>query len=210
VFDADGPLGTLGPFGVIPSGWPKKEKPYMKSSGLVFVSAVLLGIGTLASCSDTPTKSPDVTDGIRQSLDQAGLKDVSVSQDRDKGVVTLTGTTATGSDKAQAESIAKSLASTQVVSDQIAVRPPGDESTAKKVDSDLDKAIEKNLDAVLVRNKLDSVVKYDVKNGVVTLTGKVNSPSLRARVEKLATGVPNVKQVVNELEVKDRKATSSD
>jgi hyperosmotically inducible periplasmic protein len=182
----------------------------MRSSGLVFVSAVLLSIGTLASCSDTPTKSPDVTDSIRQSLDQAGLKDVSVSQDRDKGVVTLTGTTPTDSDKAQAESIAKSLASTQVVSDQIAVRPPGDENTAKKVDSDLDRGIEKNIDAMLVRNKLDNAVKYDVKNGVVTLTGKVNSPSLRMRVEKLATGVPNVKQVVNEVQVKDRKATSSD
>jgi hyperosmotically inducible protein len=170
----------------------------------------LLIIGSMASCSDAPTKSPDVTDSIRRSLDQAGLKDVSVSQDRDKGVVTLTGNTASEADKAQAESIAKTFAGSQVVSDQIAVRPPGNEGMAKKVDSDLDKGIEKNFDAVLVRHKLDSTVKYDVKNGVVTLTGKVNSQSKRAWVEKLATGVPNVKQVVNELEVKNQKATSSD
>jgi hyperosmotically inducible periplasmic protein len=172
--------------------------------------ATLFVIGSITACSDTPTKSPDVTRNIRTSLDRAGLKDVNVSQDRDKGVITLTGNTATDADKAQAESIAKSFAGAQVVSDQIAVRPPGDEGIAKKVDSDLDKGIEKNFDAVLVRHKLDSAVKYEVKNGVITLNGKVNSQSKRAWVEKLATEVPNVKQVVNELEVKNQKATSSD
>jgi hyperosmotically inducible protein len=182
----------------------------MNSTRRFFSIGTILILAGMAACSDTPTKSPDVTDNLRRSLDQAGLKDVSVSQDRDKGVITLTGTTASESDKAQAESIAKSIAGPQVVSDQIAVRPPGDESTAKKVDSDLDKGIEKNFDAVLIRHKLDSAVKYDVKNGVVTLTGHVNSQSRRAWVEKLATGVPNVRQVVNELEVKDQKASSSD
>jgi hyperosmotically inducible periplasmic protein len=182
----------------------------MRSLRLVYPISSLLIIGSLAACSDTPTKSPDVASNIRQSLDQAGLKDVSVSQDRDKGVVTLTGTTASDADKVQAESIAKSYVGAQVVSDQIAVRPPGDESIAKKVDSDLDKGIEKNFDAVLVQHKLDSAVKYDVKNGVITLNGKVNSQTKRAWVEKLAAQVPNVRQVVNELEVKNQKATSSD
>jgi hyperosmotically inducible protein len=182
----------------------------MKSLKVARFIPMFLIIGGITACSNTPTKSPDVASNIRQSLDQAGMKDVSVSQDRDKGVVTLTGSTASDADKAQAESIAKSFAGAQVVSDQIAVRPPGDESIAKKVDSDLDKGIEQNLDAVLVQHKLNSAVKYDVKNGVVTLNGKVNSQSKRAWVEKLATGVPNVKQVVNELQVKDQKATSSD
>ena len=181
----------------------------MRSLRLVYPISSLLIIGSLAACSDTPTKSPDVASNIRQSLDQAGLKDVSVSQDRDKGVVTLTGTTASDADKVQAESIAKSYAGAQVVSDQIAVRPPGDESIAKKVDSDLDKGIEKNFDAVLVQHKLDSAVKYDVKNGVVTLKGDVVSQVRRSDVEKVAASVPNVKQVVNELEVKHQKATSS-
>jgi hyperosmotically inducible protein len=143
-------------------------------------------------------------------LTQAGLKDVSVSQDRDKGVVTLTGTTTSAADKAQAESIAQSVAGTQVISDQIAVRPLGGESIAKKVDSDLDAGIGKNFDAILLQHKLDSDVKYDVKNGVITLTGHVNSQVRRASVEHLAAGVPNVKQVVNELEVKDQKASSTE
>ena len=74
--------------------------------------------------------APDVTAGVRQALDQAGLKDVSVSQDRDKNLITLTGKVAGDNDKVQAESIARSIAGTQVVSNQISVRPPGAESTA--------------------------------------------------------------------------------
>jgi hyperosmotically inducible protein len=182
----------------------------MKSNHLTFTMLVFLTIGTLSGCSNSSTTSPDVTSNIRTALDQAGLKDVSVSQDRDKGVVTLTGNTASEADKSQAEAITRSIAGAQVVADQIAVRPPGNESVAKKVDSDLDEGIEKNFDAVLVSRKLDSAVKYAVKNGVVTLTGEVNSQSKRAYVENLATGVPHVKQVVNELQVKNQKATSSD
>jgi hyperosmotically inducible protein len=179
----------------------------MKARKLIFSVLPLFVTGMLSSCSSD--KSPDVTDNIRKSLDQAGFKDVSVSEDRDKGVVTLTGTVPTDTDKQQAESIAKSTAPNLVVADQIAVRPPGNESEAKAVDSDLDKAIEKNLDATLIKHRLKKNVKYDVKNGVVTLTGDLPSQSKRQQVEKLAASIPNVKQVVNEIEVKGQKATTS-
>jgi osmotically-inducible protein OsmY len=96
-----------------------------------------------------------------------------------------------------------------VVANQIAVIPPGAESDAKTVISDLDKAIEKNLDAALIQNKMNKGVKYSVKNGVVTLTGEVNSQAKRSQVAAVASGVPNVQQVVNELQVKEQKATSS-
>jgi osmotically-inducible protein OsmY len=182
----------------------------MRSNILSGALLGMLAVGTVSGCSSTLTKSVDVADTIRQSLVQAGLKDVSVSQDRDKGVVTLTGTTTSEGDKSQAESIAKSIGAGQVISDQIAVRPPGGESIAKKVDSDLDGGIEKNFDAVLIQHRLDSDVKYAVKNGVITLTGNVNSQARRDSVEHLAAGVPNVKQVVNELGVKDQKASSTD
>ncbi len=179
----------------------------MKARRLHNLVFPLLIVGMLSGCS--ANKSPDVTDNIRKSLDQAGFKDVSVSEDREKGVVTLTGDVPTDSDKQQAESIAKSGAGSMVVADQISVRPPGNESEAKTVDSDLDKAIEKNLDATLVKHRLKKNVKYDVKNGVVTLTGDVPSQTKREQVEKLVASVPNVKQVVNELEVKGQKASST-
>jgi osmotically-inducible protein OsmY len=169
----------------------------------------LMMVGSLVGCSTTSTKSPDVSDSIRASLDQAGLKDVSASQDRDKCVVTLSGHVAADGDKAQAETIAKSIAGTQVVSNQIAVIPAGAEGPAKRVNADLDKGIEGNLDAALISEHLHESVKYAVKNQVVTLTGEVNSQAKRARAEAVASSVPNVQQVVNELQVKAQKATSS-
>jgi osmotically-inducible protein OsmY len=169
----------------------------------------LLLIGTLAGCSATATKSPEVSDSIRKSLDLANLKDVSVTQDREKGVVTLAGHVAVDADKAQAESIAKSAAGDQVVSNQIAVIPATSASDAKKVNADLDQGIEKNVDAALIQSGIKKGVKYDVKSGVVTLTGEVGSEALRAQAQTVASTVPNVQQVVNELQVKDQKATSS-
>ena len=169
----------------------------------------LLVVVTLVGCSGTARQSPDVSDSIRKSLDQAGLKDVSVSQDRDKGVVTLGGHVAADEDKSQAESLAKSIATGQVVANEIAVMPTGLESETKAVNADIDKAIEKNLDAALIQNKLHKSVKYEVKNGVVTLTGEVNSQSSRAQAEKIAASVANVKQVVNDLQIKNQKSSST-
>jgi hyperosmotically inducible protein len=180
----------------------------MKTLKQLLIMFMLLAVGSMIVCSRASTKSPDVSDNIRKSLDQAGLKAVSITQDRDKGVVTLGGNVAADADKAQAESIATSIATGQVVANQIAVIPPGGESAAKTVNSDLDAGIDKNLDAALIQGKLHKGVTYDVKSGVVTLTGEVSSQSRRAQVEQAASTVPNVLQVVNELQVKDQKASS--
>src|SRR5579871_3872108 len=148
---------------------------------------IALGLLAVAmvGCSTTQ-KSPDVSSEIRKSLDQAGYKDVSVSQDRDKGVVKLTGHVPSDNDKTQAENLAKGLAAGQVVADEVIVLPPGAESAAKDINSDVDKAIEKLLDASLIQNNLHDFVKYSAKNGVVTLTGNVNSQATRDQAQALA------------------------
>lgn len=162
----------------------------------------------LAGCSGT-AKSPDVSSDIRKSLDSAGFHDVSVSQDREKGVVKLTGSVRTDNDKSQAETMARGEARGQVVSDEIQVLPPGAEHEAKVIDKDTDTAIEKNLDAALVGHRFKKGVSADTKNGVVTLTGKVSSEHRRDEVQQIAQSIPNVQQVVNELQVPRQKATSS-
>lgn len=180
----------------------------MKPLTLTLIASLTLSIAISLACNNVQ-KAPDVAGNIRHALDQAGLNDVSVSQDRDKAVVSLTGKVGSDDDKARAESIARSIAGSEVVSDEIGVRPNGDASTAKQVDSDLDAGIDKNLKAALLQHQMKHDVRYDVNNGVVTLKGDVPSQSQRANVEKLAEQVPNVKQVVNELEVKGQRATSS-
>lgn len=163
----------------------------------------------LIGCSGT-ANPPGVAANIRIALDQAGLKKVSVDQDRDKGVVTLGGHVTTDPEKRQAEALAKSLSAGEVVADQIAVLPLGAESDARTMNSDLDKGIEQNLDAALIQNKLRDGVKYTVKSGVVTLTGDVDSQAKRRDSARVAGAVPNVQQVVNELQVKKQKASSSE
>lgn len=176
----------------------------------ILIVTLLAGAAlTLAACTENNMKSPDVAGSIRKSLDDAGYKDVTTSQDRDKGVVTLGGHVADEGAKRQAEAIALQHAAGQVVANQIAVIPPGNEKDAKAIISDLDGGIEKNVDALLIANKLKDNVKYSVKSQVVTLTGNVDSQQRRADVEAMAAAVPNVRQVVNELQVKEQKATST-
>ena len=174
---------------------------------LVFRLMICGALTVLLGCAERNTRA-DVKGDVERALNQAGLKSVNVSQDRDKGVVTLTGDVQTEADKQKAEEIAKSMAPSAVVANEIGVRPSGFESEAKKVDSNLDAAIEKNLEALLIGRKLAEGIKYSAENGVVTLSGDVNSMERRNELEQLAASVPNVKQVVNELQVKEMKATS--
>jgi hyperosmotically inducible protein len=180
----------------------KMLKPFLATVALI---AIGIGVG----CSKMSNPATDVSGALRTSLDQAGLKDVTASQDRDKGVVTLGGHVAADADKVQAETIARNIAGSEVIADQIEVLPLGSENRTKSVDADLDKGIESNLDAALLTEKLHNDVKYAVKNGVVTLTGDVTSQDERTRAGQVASAVFNVQQVVNELQVKRQKATSS-
>src|SRR4051812_2782708 len=169
---------------------------------------LLISVAVLSACSTGDKKTADVRSNIRASLDKAGLEAVSVDQDRDKGVVTLSGKVPSEAEKTQAASIASSWSGGQVVANQIEVVTPGDESDSKSVNSDLDKGIEKNLDAALIQKNLHDDVRFEVKNAVVTLNGEVNSQARRSDAEKTASSVPNVKQVVNNLQVKDQKTTA--
>ena len=170
------------------------------------LSVTVLAIAGLVGCASN--KAPDVAGNVRTSLQKAGLNDVTVTQDRDKAVVTLGGKVKQDADKARAEQIAQSQAQGEVVSDQIAVLPSGDESTAKTVSADLDQGIEKNLDAALAQAHLKGV-HHTTKDGVVTLKGDLPTQAMRTSAEKIAGGVPNVLQVVNEIDVRHQRATSS-
>ena len=81
----------------------------MKTPKALPVLLVILAMTFALACTNK-AKAPDVSSSIRQALDQAGLRDVSVSQDRDKNVVTLTGNVASDNERTQAESIARSIA----------------------------------------------------------------------------------------------------
>ena len=78
----------------------------------------------------------------------------------------------------------------------------GQESQAKDVASNLDDGIKKNFKAALIARGLDKDVRFDAKNGVLTLKGKVKSPTQRKQAEQLAQNIPHVQQVLNEIDVR--------
>jgi len=172
------------------------------------LAALLLSVAL--GCSSEKASTPDVKDQVSKALANAGYNDVKVAVNNDKELVTLTGDVKTQEDKEKAESLAKTTAAGFVVSNEIGVRPEGVESAAKKIDSNVDDAIEKDFKAVIIANRLDNQrIRFDAKNGVLTLKGNVDTPDQRTQVEKLAASVPNVQQVVNELDVKGAKRGSS-
>ena len=183
-----------------------------REQGMKLQTNFLLLVATaiaLSGCAANSNTSADITAGLRASLDQSGYKDVKTSQDRAKGIVTLTGHVPADADKLQAETIARQIAGTQVVANEIAVVVPGAEAASKAMNENLDKGIESNLKAALISEGLAETVKFEVKNHVVTLAGTVVSQAKREWTEKVAAGVPNVQQVVNTLQVKNQKATSN-
>jgi osmotically-inducible protein OsmY len=105
--------------------------------------------------------------------------------------------------KAKAADAARAAANTRIIANEISVQPVGSESQAKDVASNLDEAIEKNYKAALISSGLDKQhIRFKAKNGVLTLTGSVKNANERQQADRLAAGIPNVQQVLNQIEVR--------
>jgi osmotically-inducible protein OsmY len=173
----------------------------VKRSLLLVVSsmALLMSVAAWAQFGHSNSEA----DAVRNALKQADLKDVSVSDDADKNTLTLTGTVHSEDAKHRAEEVAKSAAGNRQIANEISVEPMGHESQARTVESKRDDAIEDNYKAELVARHLDDLsIHYKAKNGVLVLSGSVKNGSQRQEAYALAKKVPNVKQIVNELEVR--------
>jgi osmotically-inducible protein OsmY len=181
----------------------------MRVKNLMATLAALL-LCVAIGCTSNKADTPDVKDQVSKALANAGYKDVKVATNNDKQLVTLTGDVTTQEDKEKANELAKTAAAGYVVSNEIGVRPEGVESSAKKIDSNVDDGIEKDFKAIIIANRLEKQhIRFDAKNGVLTLKGNVDTPGQRSEIENLAATVPNVQQVVNQLDVKGAKRRSS-
>lgn len=167
--------------------------------------AILLASAfTIAACHK---QFPDEKSSVNSVMSTNNLSNVSVSQDREKGVMTLSGSVASDDQKTQAQSLAKQAAPDYTIANEIGVEPPGDQSQAKAVASNLDSAIEDNFKASLKahENLNDQSIDCSAKNGTLVLKGSVKTERQKREAGKLAKEVPNVQQVVNEIEVKPGK-----
>ena len=164
----------------------------------------LLALALTLSSAGCSERAKDVSykDGVKKALEQADLKDLSVDEDRDKNTITLGGKLHSENAKQQATQVAQSASGDRTIVNQISVEPVGAESDARKIESNLDDAIEKNYKAQLIAKGLDKQnIRFDAKNGVLTLKGSVKDVHQREVAQQVASSVPNVAQVVNQIEV---------
>jgi hyperosmotically inducible periplasmic protein len=175
---------------------------------LLSSAAVLAGAMVVAGCNKPA--HPDEKSLVTDSLKNNNLSAVSVSQDRDKGVMTLKGDVDSQDLKSQAEGVAKQAAPDYTIADEIGVRPPG-ASEAGSVASHLDSAIEDNFKAAIKAHASlnDQSISGSAKNGTLVLTGSVKTARQKKEAEDLAKKVPNVQQVVNEIEVNPKKHSTT-
>jgi hyperosmotically inducible protein len=177
---------------------------------VVLVMAALTTLLILGACNNN-AQHPDVKDAVDSAMTRNDLGVVKVSQDRDKGLLTLSGDVETAEKKTQAESVAKEAAPGYTIANEIGVRPVGMESQAKSVDSNLDDGIENNYKAAIKAHKDldDQSIDYDAKNGTLVLKGSVKTAAQKKQAEMLAKNLPNVKEVVDEIEVKPDKHSTA-
>lgn len=169
---------------------------------------LLGGALVIAGCNKS---YPDEKSAVDQAMSSNDFGTVGVSQDRDKGVITLRGNVALPGDKDRAGKIAQRAAPDYTIANELGVRPdtvPG----AAGADAKLDSAIEDNFKAAVKahENLNDQSISASAKNGTLLIKGSVKTPQQKSEVETLARQVPNVQQVVNELKVKsDKHSTPS-
>lgn len=165
----------------------------------------LLALITIVGCLACSKQTSKVAykDGVKNALKQAELTDVNVSEDAAKNTITLSGKVHSEDAKMQAARVAQTAGGDRLIVNEISVQPVGVESEAKDVSKNSDDAIEKNYKAALIAQRLDKQnINYDAQNGVLKLTGSVKSVPERVEAEKLAQAVPNVQQVVNQIEIR--------
>ncbi|MFZ0705230.1 MAG: BON domain-containing protein [Candidatus Korobacteraceae bacterium] len=182
-----------------------------KFKAMALVAAAFAAVLILGACNNNP-QHPDVKDAVDTAMTRHDLGVVKVSQDRDKGVLTLSGDVETPDKKSEAESVAKDAAPGYTIANEIGVRPVGDESQAKAVDSSLDDGIENNYKAAIKEHKDldDQSIHYDAQNGTLVLKGSVKTVAQKREAALLAKNTPNVKDVIDEIEVKPDKHSTAD
>jgi osmotically-inducible protein OsmY len=154
-------------------------------------------LATLVACGP---KERDYETMAKTALSRAGIENLTADYDSKEKTVHLSGTVPTAADREKAGEVAtEAVAPYAQVANEVTVQGR-DASTADDLDSGLSTRLENlvDQDQSLARTDID----FDVKNGIVTISGNVQTSAQRNQVEQLARSQPGVKDVVNSLEVK--------
>jgi osmotically-inducible protein OsmY len=114
------------------------------------------------------------------------------------GVVTLTGSTAKYAEKFEAERLAKSIGGVSAVANDIEVRLPGE---SKRNDTELATAA---VNSLKWHTSVPDKVKVTVRDGWITLEGKLDWQFQRQAARDAVSYLTGVKGVVNSIEIAEK------
>jgi hyperosmotically inducible protein len=164
-------------------------------------TSALVALGGCSSTQSTGEIIDDasITASVKAKL--AGDPEVSAHEidvDTVDGRVTLTGAVDSAAERAEAVRLAQETDGVEGVTDNLTVG--GSPSLGEHVD---DAGITASVKAKLADDPMVKArnIDVDVNQGVVTLTGKVQTEAERMRAEQIAQSASGVKSVTNNLEV---------
>jgi osmotically-inducible protein OsmY len=159
----------------------------------------LLGTAPLTIGCSKPANQPDVESRVNDQLKTAKLDDkVKVDYKKDENAVHLTGKVETAAQKARAEELAQqAVGTTGRVVNEVAI----DDVDMGKVDDRIEEQLGKMFEDRTEWDFDGKGVTFDSKEGVVTITGHVESEAIKTKIGERARAVAGVKDVVNDLKV---------
>lgn len=181
------------------------------------LTMVAVFIVVLAGCSSPGVDDSAITTKVKSKLAvDSQTSAIKIGVETKDGLVTLSGTVPTATEKNEAEKIARNTDGVKRVVNDITVNPDSlgatnmrekaGEATKDIGESVSDAAILTKLKAKLVADGITGT-NVDVSNGEVILKGQVDDASKKAKAGEIAKNTAGVKDVKNQLTVK--KITSS-
>jgi len=182
-----------------PKGWSKEDR-------IAFTHNDVTPNGEKHADHDQYKKSGPADSSITASVKMrlfttAEIPSMAINVDTVDHVVSLFGMVPTEEVKKTAEAEAQRVSGVARVENNLQVVPSSEKAAVKEKDEDLTKGLKL---AFKDREELKHV-NYDVKNGVVQLTGRVTSMEEEYDAVRAARSVKGVRNVVNQLKVDERK-----
>lgn len=170
----------------------RRWRLFFRRGGVILGAVLLMGSTSARADAETDRR---IEDAAASSYNFRAVLQKQITVRARDGVVTLTGTVRNREEKALAEDTVRALPGVVSVDNQL--------DTATPEAARADGWIELKLRALLlVHGKVSAAhTRIAVHDGVVTLTGRADSPEQRALTETYARGIEGVKAVVNRLDV---------
>jgi osmotically-inducible protein OsmY len=169
---------------------------------VVALAALLAAAPLTMACDRTPDQ-PDYEERVNEQLKTANLDSkVSVDWKADEGILELSGEVDSEAEKARAQALAQQVVGTTArVVNEIEV----EDADYERVDDGIEEQLNRMFEDRTEWDFDGRGVTFDAEQGVVTITGTVESDPTKKRIGDRARAVNGVKDVVNNLDVDPKR-----